>query len=208
MTEPRDSGATVAAAKKRPIWPWILLAALIAALALWLLIAEFTGDDDLDTGADAGAVVEETTETETDTETETEVTGTATETPAAVGPEIALGAVLVGDLDVLDPAVDLSASAGEPVQANTVQVQAVVADEAFYVGPEAGQTILVRLQPFGGEDDPESPFEVQEGDTVSFGGTLEQVDEEFLAELQLYDPAQQFETGDFYVQASEITLVE
>ncbi|MCZ2822835.1 MULTISPECIES: hypothetical protein [unclassified Modestobacter] len=203
MTDPRTSGATVAAAKKRPIWPWLLLAALIAALALWWLIAEFTGDDDdLDVGADTGAVVEETT-----TETETEVTGTETETPAAT-PDIGLGTVLIGDLDALAPDVDLSASVGEPVEANTVEVQAVVADEAFFVGPEAGQTIMVRLQPFGGAGDEESPFEVQEGDTVSFSGTLEEIDEEFLSSLQLYTPADELETGDYYVQASEITLAE
>ncbi|MCZ2807100.1 hypothetical protein O2W18_18485 [Modestobacter sp. VKM Ac-2983] len=203
MTDPRDSGATVAAAKKRPIWPWLLLAALIAALALWWLIAEFTGDDDdLDVGADTGAVVEETT-----TETETEVTGTETETPAAT-PDIGLGTVLIGDLDALAPDVDLSASVGEPVEANTVEVQAVVADEAFFVGPEAGQTIMVRLQPFGGAGDEESPFEVQEGDTVSFSGTLEEIDEEFLSSLQLYMPADELETGDYYVQASEITPAE
>lgn len=204
MTDPRTTtGATKAAEKKRPMWPWLLLAALLAALLLWWLIAEFTGDDDVDTDAGAGAVVEETT-----TETETEVTGTETVSPSVPASEIGLGTVLVGDLDVLDPSVDLSASVGEPVQANTVEVAAVVADEAFFVGPEAGQTILVRLEEFGGTDSEESPFEVAEGDTVSFGGTLEQIDDEFIAELQLFDPTTQFETGDFYVQASEITLVE
>ena len=43
---------------------------------------------------------------------------------------------------------------------------------------------------------------------MSFGGTLEQIDEEFLSSLQLYEPAEELETGDYYVQASEITLVE
>ncbi|TWH75108.1 hypothetical protein [Modestobacter roseus] len=203
MTTPRrDTGATVAAAKKRPVWPWILLAALIAALLAWWLIAEFTGDDD-DVDPSASSVVEETTvATETEVSTETE-----TASPTS-GTDIGLGVVLIGDLDALAPDVDLSASVGEPVEANTVQVQAVVADEAFFVGPEAGQTIMVRLQPFGGSDDSESPFEVQEGDTVSFSGTLEQIDEEFLADLQLYQPAEQLETGDYYVQASEISLAE
>ncbi|MGY1839266.1 MULTISPECIES: hypothetical protein [unclassified Modestobacter] len=199
MTGPRDSGATVAAAKKRPVWPWILLAALIAALLIWWLIAEFTGDDD----PSATTAVEETTVA---TETEVTATATATATPSPDPAEGAgLGTVLIGDLDALAPDVDLSTSVGEPVEANSVQVQAVVADEAFFVGPEVGRTILVRLQPFSGTEDPESPFQVQEGDTVSFSGTLEQVDEEFLADLQLFDPTTQFETGDFYVQASEIT---
>ncbi|OMQ14778.1 hypothetical protein A7K94_0214185 [Modestobacter sp. VKM Ac-2676] len=183
------------------MWPWILLAALIAALLIWWLVAEFTGDEDVDPSA--GTAVTETTVA---TETEATATATATATPspdAADGP--GLGVVLIGDLDALAPDVDLSESVGEPVEANSVQVQAVVADEAFFVGPEPGQTIMVRLQPFGGAGDEESPFQVQEGETVSFSGTLEEIDEEFLSSLQLYMPADELETGDYYVQASEIT---
>ena len=83
-----------------------------------------------------------------------------------------------------------------------------MADEAFYVGPEAGQTILVRLQNFAGQDDAESPVQVEAGDTVSFTGALQEVDEEFLAELQLYQASDELETGDFYIQAEDLTLTE
>lgn len=200
MTEPRSTtGATKAAEKKKPMWPWLLLAAVLAALLLWWLIAEFTGDDDeVALDSDAGAVVEETT---TETETETSVT---TETPAAP----AAPATVLALTDVLEPGFDASANVGELVEADTAEVQAVIADEAFFVGPEAGQTIMVRLEPFGGTDDPESPFEVQEGDTVSFSGTLQEIDDAFLADLQLYTPAEDLETGDYYLQASGLTMAE
>ncbi|SDY10832.1 hypothetical protein SAMN05661080_02337 [Modestobacter sp. DSM 44400] len=207
MTEPRTTGATVAATKKRPLWPWLLLAALIAALVLWWIIAEFTGDEDPNLDPGAETAIEETTGATEDVEGADSTDAAATTSPAV--PTMAgLGVIMVGDLDVLTPNVDLTTSVGEPVEANTVQVQAVVADEAFFVGPEAGQTIMVRLQPFAGSDDPESPFEVETGDRVSFTGTLQQIDEEFLADLQLYDPAQQLEAGDSYVQATDITLAQ
>jgi len=222
MTEPRTTGATAAAEKKRPVWPWLLLAALIAAALLWWLIAALTGDDDDD--ADAGAATTTSIE-ETTVATETEITGTttATATPTAAatatatatapsGPATVPGGpgtvVVGGDVDALAPGAQLSGDAGEPVTGTAVAVAAVVADEAFYVGPEAGRTVLVRLQEFGGTDSPESPFQVETGDTVSFTGTLRQVDDAFLADLQLYDPSTQFQVGDFYVQADEITLME
>jgi len=203
-TEPRPRGATAAEGKKRPIWPWLLLAALIAALLLWWLVAALTGDDDNDAGAGAATStsIEETTgATQPDATTTATTTATAA-APVPGGP----GTVVVGDQDALAPGAQLSGDAGEPVTGTEVTVAAVVADEAFYVGPEAGQTILVRLQQFGGTDAPESPFQVEAGDTVSFSGTLEQIDQDFLDDLQLYDPSTQYSLGDFYVQAGEITL--
>ncbi|MCZ2858713.1 hypothetical protein [Blastococcus sp. VKM Ac-2987] len=212
MTQTPPHGATrVAEDDKRTLWPWLLLAALIAALLVWWLVAALTGDDDADVDTDAapGTTTTEVTETTEATETTTEADPTdgapASPTAAAVAVP---GAVLVGDLDALAPDVDLSANLDQPVEADTVQVQEVVADEAFYVGPEAGQTILVRLQSFAGGDAPESPFEVEAGDTVSFTGALQQVDDEFLSELRLYDASEELTTGDFYVQVEDITLAQ
>lgn len=205
MTATPPSGATRAAGEKRKLWPWLLLAALIAALIIWWIVAALTGDDDAD--LDTGAATPDTATSETTETTEADPTGNASPSPS-FATEVGLGVVLVGDLDALAPDVDLSANLDEPVEANTVEVQEVVADEAFYVGPEAGQTILVRLQPFGGEDDPESPFEVETGDTVSFTGTLRQIDDQFLSELQLYEASDELETGDFYIQAENLTLTQ
>ncbi len=212
MTGPQTTGAT-SVAKKRTIWPWVLLAVVIVALLLWWLIAALNGDDD---AADASASIDTTSTAEqTSPSNDAEATDSAgsttdagsTTSPGSVPVIVVPGAVLVGDLDALDPNTDLSASVGEPVTADSVQVQVAIADEAFYVGPEAGQTVLVRLQPFAGTGQPESPVTYEAGDTVSFTGTLEQVDEAFLTDLQLYDPSGQFQVGDYYVQASEVTVV-
>ncbi|MGY2083600.1 hypothetical protein [Blastococcus sp. SYSU DS0539] len=179
MTQPRPSGATAAGEKSRLLWPWLLLAALITGALGWWLVAALAGGGNRDGGA---------------------VPGTSTAPPAAPP-----GAVLVGDLDALAPDVDLSGHVGEPVEGDAVEVREVVADEAFYVGPEAGRTILVRLQTVAAADATGSPFEVEAGDTVSFTGTLEQVDDRLLSELRLHDAAAQREAGDFYVRVEDIT---
>ncbi len=125
-----------------------------------------------------------------------------------MAPAPALGPVLVGDVDVLAATPEeLSALVGQQVTADSVQIVELVADEAFYVGPEVGSTILVRLQEFAGDDAPESPFEVEEGGTVTITGTLEQIDQELLSSLQLYNPAEDLELGSYYVQADEISGV-
>lgn len=107
---------------------------------------------------------------------------------------------------MFDPAADLAALVGEPVKADTVTVIAVPADEAFFVGPDPSQAMLVRLPEFAGES--ESPFNVQEGEQVSFSGTLEQVDEALLSELQLPAGAPELQAGDFYIQAEETSSVD
>lgn len=208
MTDPRTTGAT-SVAKKRTIWPWALLALVVAGLLIWWLVAALTGDDD-DTESSASPA--STSQEATTTPEESESTGTPTETSASTSPGsvpvvVPAGAVLAGGIDVLDPDADLSGSIGDPVHGEQVQVRSAIADEAFYVGPEVGRTVLVRLQPFAGTGEPESPTAYEEGDTVTFDGTIEQVDQEFLSDLQLYDPSTQLSTGDWYVQASEVTVL-
>ena len=218
MTAPHASGATPATGgPKRTLWPWLLLAAIIAGLLIWWLIESLDDDgDDLVNGATT-AVTETTAPTDEDLAVE-DLTDESTEEPTEDGSDadtspatpavVPVGGILVGDVDVLDPAADLSGMVGQTVEGNTVDVAQVVADEAFYVGPEPGQTIMVRLQEFAGENAPESPFEVEAGDQVSFTGTLREIDDAFLDELQLFDGVDQLETGDFYVQADDVTLVE
>ena len=203
MTAPRTTGATAAGDnEKRPIWPWLLLAAAIAALLLWWLVAAL-GDDgeEFEPGAEVG-VEEPVDRADADAADAEDATD---ETPAGPAPATA-GAVLVGDVDVFDPAADLAALVGRPVEADTVTVIAVPADEAFFVGPEPSQALLVRLAEFAG--DTESPFDVQEGEQVSFTGTLEQVDEALLSELQLPQGSPELQAGDFYVQADETSSVD
>lgn len=208
MTAPRTTGATSATAKnKRTLWPWLLLAALVAGLLIWWLLAALDDDDDTDAGAETG--VEEITEPVDDDIADglDDAEDVAPTSPVAPS-TIAVGAVLLGDIDLLDPDADVTGLVGETVEANTVDVAQVVADEAFYIGPEPGRTIMVRLPEFAGENAPESPFEVEAGDQVSVTGTLQEIDEALLADLQLFEGTPQLETGDFYVQADDITLVE
>lgn len=201
MTAPRTTGASAAGEKdKRTLWPWLLLAAIIAGLLIWWLVESLDDDDDL-VDADAPAVVEETIDPVAPVAPVAPVDPVDPVDPAAVG------VILVGDVDVLAPDADLSALVGETVEADTVEVAAVVADEAFYVGSEPGQTIMVRLPEFAGENAPESPFEIQEGEQVSFTGTLQEIDEELLSQLQLFEGTPTVETGDFYVQVDEISSV-
>ena len=118
----------------------------------------------------------------------------------------AAAVVLVGDTDLFDAAedgVDPATLVGESVEGNSATVQAVVADEAFFVGPEdGGETILVYLPRFAGEQ--ESPFDVEPGDKVSFTGTIKEVDEELLSKMQL-DDAPEMNVGDLYVEADQIS---
>lgn len=217
---PQETGAHAANEKKGGglLWLWLLLGAIALALIVWL-IAELVDDGD-ELEETLPVATEEVTEDATEeatvaappatVEETTTSTSTATETttvpPPAPAP--APGVVLVGDVDVLTAAPeDLSALVGQQVTAESVQVVEVVADEAFYVGPEVGSTVLVRLEEFAGDDAPESPFQVEEGDTVSLTGTLEQLDEALVSSLTLYDPAEELELGEYYVQVDEISGV-
>lgn len=210
MTKPRPTGTgatPVAGGSRRPLWPWLLLAAIIAALLLWWLIESLDDDgDDVDAGATT-AVTETTDAAEDDlTETETETEDAAPTSPTTVT-VVPVGFVYVGDVDVLDPALDPADLVGETVEGNTVDVVQLVADEAFYVG-QPGQTIMVRLENFAGEGAPESPFEVEVGDQVSFTGTLQEIDQELLDSLQLFEGVEEVELGDYYVQADDVTLMQ
>ncbi len=232
MAAPQNTGAHAVTAKRGGglLWLWLLLGALALALVIWAIAAALDDDDDEfeaavpiateeveepDTTEDAEAEETEATATAEETEAtataeETAATATAEETvtaePAVPG-SAPVGAVLIGDVDILTDDTGVLELVGQPVEANTVEVRELVADEAFFVGPEAGQTIMVRLPAFAGEDDPESPFSVEEGATVSFTGTLQEIDEALLGELQLYDPAEDLETGEVYVQVEEISGV-
>lgn len=211
MTTPRPTGTgatpVTGGPAKRTLWPWLLLAAIIAGLLIWWLI-ESLDDDGEDVDADVTTSVTETTAPDDDPVADDTTEDATAPTSPASPVVVPVGGVLVAEVDALDPDAELTGLVGEQVEGNTVDVVQLVADEAFYVGPEPGRTIMVRLEEFAGEDDPESPFEVEVGDQVSFTGTLQEIDEEFLNELQLFEGVEQLETGDFYVQADEVTLVE
>ncbi|MCI2239435.1 hypothetical protein MO973_00975 [Paenibacillus sp. TRM 82003] len=218
MSEPHDNGAHAAEEKKGSRWwLWLLLALIALALIVWAVLA-FTGDDEDDVDAvdpqttasapvtptDDGTTPSATPSTSTTASGDPTATATATSDPTATA---VAGAVLVGGVDVLTDGTDLTTLVGQQVQATEVEVTEVVADEAFYVGPQAGQTVLVRLPEFAGADAAESPFTVEQGDVVSFTGSLAEVDDALLSELRNYDPAPDLQVGSVYVQAEQISGV-
>lgn len=209
MAAPRDTGAHAATEKRGGglLWLWLLLGALVLGLVIWAIAAALDDDDD-DVDAGLPVVTDEVEEPEEPEETGATEDAEETATTEPAEPSSAdVGVILVGDVDILADETDLAALVGQPVEANTVEVRELVADEAFFVGPEVGQTVMVRLPAFAGEDEPESPFSVEQGDTVSFTGTLQEIDDALLSELQLYNPAEELETGQVYVQVEDISGV-
>lgn len=221
--EPRGSFAVDGEEERRksPWWLWLLLAALLLALLIWALTA-FTGDDEPE---ELAAPVAPSTapaiplppvapvppqpgvSSIPDVPTTPATTPSATASAGATTAPDADGAVVAGGVDVLTSDTDLTTLVGEPAVGTEVEVTEVVGDETFYVGPEAGQTVLVRLPEFAGEGAAESPFTVEQGDTVSFTGTLAEVDDELLDDVRNYDPSTELEVGSVYVQAEEISGV-
>lgn len=117
------------------------------------------------------------------------------------------GPVDVTEVPALVDRLPVAQLVDRTVRAQSVLVQEVVADEAFYVGPSAERAVLVRLPQFAGAGAAaESPFDVAQGDRVSFTGTLAEVTDGFLAQLRRYDPSETLEPGEVYVQARELEI--
>lgn len=198
----------------RPAWvPWLiglLLLALLAIILFFVLVDDDDDDDDLAVTTPITEPVDPVDPVEpvepVDPELE-EPEVDVDDIVIDVG-DVPAGTAMADDVDVFADQVSPPELIGERIVANEVLVQELVADEAFYVGPEAGNTILVRLEEFAGEDQPESPFSVEAGGAVSFTGTLQEIDEELVSELEFYDGTDGLELGDYYVQIEEISSID
>lgn len=206
MTTPRNtSSVRVDESSGRPAWlAWLIGLLLLGLLALLLVFLLDDDDDEDDDVVDTPGVSQEIDpepepEPELPEDTLDDIEIDVTDVPA--------GTARAGDVDVFGDQLTEGDVVGQSVTANEVLVQELVADEAFYVGPEVGNTILVRLESFAGEGAPESPFQVEEGGRVTFSGELREIDDQFLSELELYDGVEELEIGDFYVQVDQISSV-
>lgn len=215
MTTPRKtSSVKVEENSGRPAWlPWLIGLLLLGLLALLLVFLLNDDDDDL-ADVDTPSLSQEVDpEPDLDVEVEPEPFVSEEPTPLDVDnievdvTDVPAGTALAGDVDVFSDQVTGTDLVGQPITANEVLVQELVADEAFYVGPEVGNTILVRLQEFAGEEAPESPFQVEEGGEVTFSGELMEIDDQFLSELELFDGVGELTVGDYYVQIDQISSV-
>lgn len=177
--------------RRRPWWLWLLLA--LAALALFFVVLSRCGADtpssptgNLTGAPSAPASNPALTPTSTSPATTSPTlspssaatpssasanTATATAgSPAAGGgasPLTAAGEPLL-PLSGATRDGNLSAYAGRPVQATSVRVQSVPADEGFWVGNSTTDRVWVQLVGTAGE----SPYQVKTGDQVTFTGKL------------------------------------
>ena len=140
--------------KSSMTWLWVLLALILAALLLWWLL-----DDDDEAYVEPVAV--EATQADGTIITNGVATNQAT---AAAG--------AVTDLSVLMPAISQD-MVGREFQLNNVQVQEVVGDIGFWVGPNSDQRVFAVLTQ---EQTPgtamEGEADVNSGATANISGTI------------------------------------
>ena len=118
-------------------------------------------------------------------------TGSRSGSPAGGGGAAAgSGAIVTGDgqsvLDLVggaNAAAALGGVTGKPVTGTGVRVLSVPADEGFWVGTSDTQRVWVQLTGQAGE----SPYQVKEGDSVDFAGTVAPHDPAFAGQVGVDD---------------------
>lgn len=160
----RDRAAGTAVGRKGvPWWLWALLGLLLLGALLFFLYRS-RGD----TGAGVqGTGTEQTGGTGTTGGTDT--TGDTGTTGGTGSGEV--GTLVAAGQWILPGAADgeLAQYAEDDATATSVQVQSVVADEGFWVGPSEDDRVFVHLITEG-----ESGPDVAAGDMVSFTGTMKE----------------------------------
>ena len=158
-----------------PWWVWLLIALAIAAL-LWLLF-ELRDDDELGDVLPVAA-----TSAALDPAIGTAATATAPGAPdlgigpAATAPaasdQLPAGAPITDALLIIN-APDRPSLVGRRVQLESVPVQAVTGDVAFWVGPSQGEPLLVVLDEVPTPDQPtEGRYDINPGQTITIFGEL------------------------------------
>ena len=199
--------------KKGLLWGALALAALIA---IALLLSQCGGDDPAaDTNA-SDSSRSSSSSSAPSSSSDSDASATPSESSASGGAGAAAGGgqLVSGEQDLLqlvaggNAATAFAEFAGQPATATGVQVQSVPADEGFWVGSSDTDRVWVQLTGEAGE----SPYQVQEGDTVDFEGTVVAHDEAFATEVgvdeasgaaQLTEQAHHLEVAKSAVQLSE-----
>jgi hypothetical protein len=153
----------------------LIIAALVVAVLLALLLSRCGGDQNSSSGATqgtssaAGTSSQNTPSAASSAGNGGGATSAVTPGPAAGTP----GTVTAGTQSLLDaagtadPAAALAGLSGQPVTGSAVQVLSVPADEGFWAGTSDTARVWVQLT-----GDSESTYQVAQGDTVDFAGTL------------------------------------
>lgn len=189
-----QAGATPVGGERRRRRGWLLplLLAVAAVVVLLLLLSQCGDDGDNDT---AGGAATPTTEAQDRDSAASPSPSEPRGTPTTEGQEGApppagqAGTITAGSTSVLpltaeaDPAGALAQVSGQPAQGSAVQVLSVPADEGFWVGTSDAERVWVQLTGTG-----ESPYQVQEGDTVNFQGTVVAHSAGFAQQVGLGEP--------------------
>ncbi|TFV86176.1 hypothetical protein [Blastococcus sp. CT_GayMR16] len=166
----------------------LLGALLLAILIVAALLLSQCGSDDPDESGASGSGTTSTSSSGRSSASSSSAGATAGSSGAAAA--AGSGQIVTADgrsvLDLVaqaDPAAALGALAGQPVTGTGVRVLSVPADEGFWVGTSDQQRVWVQLTGEVGE----SPYQVTEGDTVDFEGTVVAHDAAFAAGVGVDD---------------------
>lgn len=200
MTE-RRRGTTTLVRRPIPWWVWLLIGLLVALVVLVLLWPLLTGNDRAGTGATASPAGDTASPAGDTASPAGETASPAGETPA--------GSPVVGDVLLIIDAPDPASLVGSRVELTDVEVQSVVGDTTFWVGPSQDRQVLVVLE----EDESAGPVEgqvdVEEGQTVSLTGVVREMPstDEAMQRWQLSDDAAQaLEGEDVFIRAQRVDI--
>jgi len=191
--------------KKGLLWGAL---ALLALLAISLLLTQ-CGDDDRAAGTDASGATSSTSAGADPSDAPPESSSSSADSSASGdgGAAGAAGSITVGDRSVLDLAAGADAASalagleGQDATAAAVQVLAVPADEGFWVGSSESERVWVQLTGEAGE----SPYQVEEGDSVDFTGVVVGHGEGFASEVGVDEAAG---AGQLTEQGSHIEVAK
>lgn len=177
--------------------PWLLVGLLLLTLLAAALLARAAGGGDADGAASADRG-------RTAAQNDAAGDGAAAGSAGA----LAAGALTAGGQDLL--AVEggtLSSLVGQQAE-GTATVQAVVADEGFWVGPSAQKRVFVFLTPEARRSAGESGFQVETGQTVQLAGSVKATSAQFAqtAGVSADEGAEQLVSQGGYVEATQVRL--
>jgi hypothetical protein len=165
--------------RKRALLLGALLLAILVVAAL--LLSQCGSDDSGDASAAAGSTSSSSAGSSS-SESSAGATGTSGAPSSGAAAPAGSGQIVTADgqsvLDLVaqpDAATALGGLSGQAVTGTAAQVLSVPADEGFWVGTSDQQRVWVQLTGEAGE----SPYQVTEGDTVDFEGTVVAHDQSF-----------------------------
>ena len=187
---PVDKESSRRTARKAPLgWlPWLLGGLLVLTLLAAALLARAADGGSGDPAAGGAGST------------------TASERSGAGGGEGS--ALTAGGQDLLAVEGGRLGSLAESEASGTAQVESVVADEGFWLGPDAGNRVFVFLTPQARRSAGESGFQVEVGQTVTLRGVVRPSSPEFAQSAGVTDAegSRQLVEQGGYVEATEVRL--